>query len=229
MEINHYLFYLKMLLQSDTTFGRGDGVAGLVDLEVEHDKCGFPYLRGRTLKGLLSEECDNLITLLDDSSRWLEVAEHLFGIPGSTIGTTSKMHVGDACLPEDLRYQVGLQIEEEKRSNQRDRLTEFDVLNSLTTIRRQTAISSENGASLEKSLRTSRVIIRDLSFTAKLLFDEKPTADMLAILAIGTLALRRVGSSRNRGRGYVFCTLHDSTGKDITREHFDYFERETKQ
>ncbi len=219
-----------MLLKSDATFGRGDGVAGLVDLEVEQDKSGFPYLRGRTLKGLLSEECDNLITLLDDSSsRWVEVAEHLFGIPGSTIGTTSKMHVGDACLPEDLRYQVGLQIEEGKRLNKQDRLTEFDVLNSLTNIRRQTAISSENGASLEKSLRTSRVIIRDLRFTAKLLFDEKPTADMLAILAIGTLALRRVGSGRNRGRGYVFCTLHDSTGKDITREHFDYFQRETEQ
>lgn len=217
-----------MLLKSDTTFGRGDGVAGLVDLEVEHDSGGFPYLRGRTLKGLLSEECDNLIALLDDSARWIEAAEHLFGIPGSTIGTVSKMHVGDACLPDDLRYQVGLQIESGKRLNIRDRLTESDILNSLTTIRRQTAISSD-GVAIEKSLRTSRVIIRDLCFTAKLLFDEKPTADMLAILAVGTLALRRVGSGRNRGRGYVFCTLHDSNYQDITKEHFSYFERETKQ
>ena len=45
-------YYLKMLLLSDTTFGRGDGVAGLIDQEVEHDPNGFPYLRGRTLKGL---------------------------------------------------------------------------------------------------------------------------------------------------------------------------------
>jgi CRISPR/Cas system CMR subunit Cmr4 (Cas7 group RAMP superfamily) len=54
------IYHLKIKLLSDTTFGRGDGVAGLIDQEVEHDANGFPYLRGRTLKGLLSEECDNI-------------------------------------------------------------------------------------------------------------------------------------------------------------------------
>lgn len=49
------MYSIKIKLLSDTTFGRGDGVAGLVDQEVEHDQYGFPFLRGRTLKGLLSE------------------------------------------------------------------------------------------------------------------------------------------------------------------------------
>jgi CRISPR/Cas system CMR subunit Cmr4 (Cas7 group RAMP superfamily) len=62
-------YTLKIKLLSDTTFGRGDGVAGLVDQEVEHDRYGFPYLRGRTLKGLLSEECDNLIAVLPDDNQ----------------------------------------------------------------------------------------------------------------------------------------------------------------
>ncbi len=229
------IYYFKMLLLSDTTFGRGDGVAGLIDQEVEYDVNGFPYLRGRTLKGLLSEECDNLIDVLSDPppSRWIEVAEHLFGIPGSTLETISKMHVGDACLPQDLRREVGLQLDQEKYREKTDRkyvkkLTESDVLSSLTTIRRQTSIDPEDGAPVEHSLRASRVVVRDLSFTAKLLFEEKPTADMLALLAISTLALRRVGSVRNRGRGHVQCTLHDSNGKEVTKDHFHYFEKETK-
>lgn len=223
------IYYLKMLLFSDTTFGRGDGVAGLIDQEVEHDPSGFPYLRGRTLKGLLSEECDNLIDILSDPppSRWIEAAEHLFGIPGSTLGTISKMHVGDACLPQYLRREVGLQLDQE-RDKKDKKLTESEVLASLTTIRRQTSIDPEDGTPVEHSLRASRVIVRDLIFTAQLLFEDKPTADMLALLAVSTLALRRVGSVRNRGRGHVQCTLHDSNRKEVTQEHFRYFEQETK-
>ncbi|MBD2302768.1 MULTISPECIES: RAMP superfamily CRISPR-associated protein [Nostocales] len=227
------IYYLKMLLLSDTTFGRGDGVAGLIDQEVEHDANGFPYLRGRTLKGLLSEECDNLIGVLSEPplSRWEQAAEHLFGIPGSTLETISKMHVGDACLPQDLRKAVKLQLDQEQereRRGQERRLTEVDVLASLTTIRRQTAIDPEDGAPVEHSLRSSRVILRDLCFTAPLLFEKKPTADMVALLAVSTLALQRVGSGRNRGRGHVHCILHDSIGEEITQEHFRYFEQETR-
>jgi hypothetical protein len=227
------IYYLKMLLLSDTTFGRGDGVAGLIDQEVEHDANGFPYLRGRTLKGLLSEECDNLISVISEPppSRWIKAAEHLFGIPGSTLETISKMHIGDACLPPDLRREVGLQLDQERdreRRGQERRLTESDVLSSLTTVRRQTSIDPEDGAPVEHSLRSSRVIVRDLCFTAQLLFEDKPTADMLALLAVSTLALRRVGSVRNRGRGHVQCTLHDSNRKEVTQEHFRYFEQETK-
>ncbi|HBY76367.1 MAG TPA: RAMP superfamily protein, partial [Cyanobacteria bacterium UBA11148] len=116
-------YTLKIKLLSDATFGRGDGVAGLVDQEVEHDRYGFPYLRGRTLKGLLSEECDNLIAVLpEDSQRqhWQEIANCLFGIPGSTLETQGKVHVGDACLPSDLRYAIAAQLDAEQKKKQRD-------------------------------------------------------------------------------------------------------------
>ena len=225
------IYHLKIKLLSDTTIGRGDGVAGLIDQEVEHDSNGFPYLRGRTLKGLLSEECDNLIAVLSNppASRWQEAAKHLFGLPGSTLETISKMHVGDACLPEELRRAVGIQLNQEKTRPEYERkLTESDVLSSLTSIRRQTAIDPKDGAPAEQSLRSSRVVLRDLCFTALLLFEETPTADMLALLAVGSLALRRVGSGRNRGRGHVCCTLHDSTGKEITQDHLRYFEQDIR-
>ena len=217
-----YIFKIKLL--SDTTFGRGDGVAGLVDQEVEHDRYGFPYLRGRTLKGLLSEECDNLIAVLpDDNQRqhWQEVANCLFGVPGSTLESQAKLHVGDACLPDDLRKAIAKQLDSEQDKKRRNpsykpALTSTDILESLTTIRRQTAIDPADGAPTEHSLRSARVILRELPFESKLLFktelkkDSEDDRDILALLAVGTLALRRMGSGRNRGRGHVQCSLHDS-------------------
>lgn len=210
------VYKLKMKLLSDTTFGRGDGVAGLVDQEVEHDSSGFPYLRGRTLKGLLSEECDNLIAVLPARSlqqHWEQVACDVFGKPGSTLDTISQMHVGNACLPEDLRQVVAYQMKREEI-----KLTKVEILESLTTIRRQTAIDPKTGTPDEKSLRSARVVLRDLEFTAPLSFEVQPNDDALSLLVVGTLVLRRVGSGRNRGRGYVQCRLFDPTGREITAD-----------
>ena len=219
------IYRLKIKLLSDTTFGRGDGVAGLIDQEVEHDPFGFPYLRGRTLKGLLSEEGDNLIAMLTNHRpSWERVACDLFGTLGSTIGTMGAVHVGDACLPEDLRQAVAFQINDQKN------LTKTEVLDSLTTIRRQTSIDPQLGTPDEGSLRSFRVVLRDRCFTADLIFEKMPSDEMLSLIAVGSLALRRLGSGRNRGRGHVQCTLHDdANGDDITHHYANYFGQEIKE
>jgi hypothetical protein len=218
-------YKLKIKLLSDTTFGRGDGVAGIVDQEVEHDSYGLPYLRGRTLKGLLSEECDNLIdTLIDNQGDWRNLACKLFGVSGSGLDIMAAVHIGDARLPTDLQRAVAHAIQD-KNNN----LTSQQVLSSLTSIRKQTAISAETGVAEAKSLRSARVVIRDLSFTSDLLFEtETVEEDMLTLLAVGTLSLRHLGSGRNRGRGHVQCTLHDADGNDITRNYIHRFGQEVK-
>ncbi|MGJ5674691.1 MAG: RAMP superfamily CRISPR-associated protein [Nostochopsis sp.] len=236
-------YTLKIKLLSDTTFGRGDGVAGLVDQEVEHDRYGFPYLRGRTLKGLLSEECDNLVAVIPHENQrkhWRKVADELFGKPGSTLDTQAIMHVGDACLPSDLRTAIAAQLDEElekkrRKAEYKPKLTNTDILESLTTIRRQTAIDSENGTSAERSLRSARVILRELPFESKLLFARKlneeseEDKDILALLVVGTLALRRMGSGRNRGRGHVQCTLWDIQKNSEITQKICYVERFGKE
>ncbi|MCU0552275.1 MAG: RAMP superfamily protein [Leptolyngbya sp. Prado105] len=206
------IYRIQIKLLSDTTFGRGDGVSGLIDQEVEHDSDGFPYLRGRTLKGLLSEECDNLIaTLQTERQHWEHLAARLFGVAGSTEHKMSIMHVGDACLPLDLRTAVALQS---TRS-----ITSTEILESLTTIRRQTAIACETGVADHNSLRSARVVLRDLCFIASLFFDTQPTEEMVSLLAAGVAALRRVGSGRNRGRGHVQCQLLDSSDERVTQKY----------
>lgn len=214
-------YQLRMELISDTTFGRGDGVAGLVDQETEHDRYGMPYLRGRTLKGLLSEECDNLINNLPEANKhyWQQQARQLFGFSGSGMSTIAQVHFGDACLPNSLRQALAYQIDAK-------RFTRAEILDSLTTIRRQTAIEAKTGVADEGSLRSLRVAVRELVFIADLLLDDDTSSgkttdsettqtdlnDSLTLLLIGTKALRYVGSGRNRGRGHVCCTLLDDAG-----------------
>ncbi|MEZ4622957.1 MAG: hypothetical protein R2867_46700 [Caldilineaceae bacterium] len=69
-------YYLTFTLQSDTAFGRGDGVAGFLDQEVQHDIYGCPYLGGKALKGILVNECADILAALPDAmqERWQATA-----------------------------------------------------------------------------------------------------------------------------------------------------------
>jgi hypothetical protein len=52
---------------------------------------------------------------------------------------------------------------------------------------------------------------------------------MLSLLVVGALALRRLGSGRNRGRGHVQCTLHDADGNEITERYMGYFGQQVEE
>jgi len=202
------IYWLKIVLKSDTIFGRGDGVAGFVDTEVQHDECGLPYLGGKTLKGLLAATCAEIRYALELSrsellSSWDQSSERLFGFPGSREESSAILHFGDAGLPDDLREVIALDI-------RRKHLSRQDILETLTTLRRQTAIDAETGAPQKETLRTVRVILRETPFIARLSFVQEPGDFDLVCLAACVKALRRAGSDRNRGRGSLQAELYDS-------------------
>jgi len=215
---------LRFTLLSDATFGRGDGVAGLVDEEIEHDTLtGLPYLRGRTLKGLLVEECANILYALQGNPAYdalCQAARDLFGNPGSTLDDDGLLHIGHAQLPQTLRDAIATDVEA-------GRLSANDILESLTAIRRQTAID-DSGAPERESLRAMRVLLRDLPLQADLT-SEAPISDHhRALLVACALGLRRAGIGRNRGRGRLGkMQLHDlliTEGEtEITQKAFDKF------
>jgi len=222
-------YFIRLQLGSDTTFGRGDGVAGWVDAEVEHDEYGLPFLRGRALKGLLAEDCANILYALGQQqppqslSDWRKAADCLFGKPGSGIDDDAKLRFGDALVPEDLRRAVAFAVEDKNNKLQRQ-----DVLNSLTTIRRQTAMTI-HGAPQKDSLRSMRVILRETVFDAELSFDATLQEDAKELILLGACAaaLRRIGLGRNRGRGKVTVSLHKTDNgaeQDITRDLLDRFQ-----
>ena len=213
-------YFLTFVLKSDTTFGRGDGVAGLLNREVEHDRYGLPYLRGRTLKGLLSEEADNILYALqaqtssETLSTWRDARNALFGQSGSSRQKQAIMHYGHAMLPQPVREAVIASLG--------PTLTPSDILESLTSLRRQTAID-ENGVPVDKSLRTMRVILRETNFAATLQSKRDLCPREEALLSVATMALRRAGTGRNRGRGRLQANLLDANQASILATGYQFF------
>jgi hypothetical protein len=224
---------LTVKLMSDATFGRGEGLAGLVDTEIEHDEHGCPFIGGRTLKGLLCEEWRNIRDALESGghahlSQWNGAAQFLFGVTGDTTGDgTASMHIGAATLPPALLRRIHDEVQSDPSS-----LTAAKVLASLTTLRRQTAVDIETDAPATGSLRSERALIRNTYLFAPLTFEDEPEERHLALLAACVLAVRRGGLGRNRGRGRVQLRLHepnpasydcDYDDEALTRRYFDQF------
>ena len=215
-------YRLKFTTKSDSTFGRGDGLASLIDAEVQHDRFGLPFLGGRSLKGLLEEECASILFALKEQKKdqtfydaFYGAARHLFGIPGSHDSDRAILHISDARLPADFREAIAVGVK-------RGELKTEQVLNALTAIRRQTAMN-ESGAPKKGSLRVMRVILRDTPFEAELSFTRSPSDMDLALLAACVKAFRRAGTGRNRGRGELTARLSDENGDDVTEQHFENF------
>lgn len=214
--------FLKIHLLSDATFGRGDGVAGLVDEEVEYDPTtGLPFIRGRTLKGLIVEECANILFALQAQGnphldQFEQAARFLFGQPGSTLADDGALHIGAATLPEKLQAAL-------RRDIHSERIKPAEVLELLTTIRRQTAVDTQTGAPDEGSLRSMRVVLRDTPFYAPLRLDSTPNDAAKGLLAACVMTLRRGGTGRNRGRGRLKASLTDEAQQNITQTWFELF------
>ncbi len=216
-------YHLRLNLLSDATFGRGDGVAGVVDAEVQHDPTGLPFLAGRTLKGLLGAECADIVFAVklakpDQKDRWEAAAYRLFGRRGGALTGEANLRVGPAQLPADLRSRIAQDVGD-------GLITRAEVLESITALRRQTAMDAVTGAPLENTLRAMRVILRETPFEAELSFQQPPSDDERALLAACVKALRRAGTGRNRGRGKLTADLLDADGNQVTETHFALFRK----
>jgi len=215
---------LQFSLESDATFGRGDGIPGLVDRDVALDEYGCPYLHGRTLKGLLNEVCADVLFALTSHPtqvNWKEAADQLWGVPGSRMQDQGVLRVGHAQLPEALhaaiRYEVAC-----NRADRAQGWTPQEVTASLTTVRRQTALEV-GGAPDPATLRSLRVILRETHFTAPITLMRRLNENEQALLAACVMGLRRAGTGRNRGRGRLSATLTDEQRSPLTKTWYALF------
>jgi len=217
-------YRIRLELESDATFGRGSGIPGLIDREIVLDRYGCPYLHGRTLKGLLSEVCSELLYALgvtDEKSDniWLAAADTLFGRPGSTLDAQSQMRLGHAHLPEELHAAIRQAVIDRE-------WTPENVTGSLTAVRHQTAMEA-GGAPDPHTLRTARVILRRTVFYAEMRLPDTLTDHQRGLIAACVKGLRRAGLARNRGRGRLQASIVDESGKNLSDGWFqDYFQAE---
>jgi hypothetical protein len=185
-------YTLEIELLSDTAFGVGSGISALVNSEIQHDHKGLPTLSGRAIKGLLVNECSEILFALpeDKKARWEKAALNLFGQRGEMLEDTDGVFIADGAMPPDLAAAVHGDQE----------LTRQEVLDSLTSIRRQTAMN-EMGAPEDDTLRSVRVLMSGLTLFAPLSFMHEAGEDEKALLAACIMSLRRAGLNRNRGKG----------------------------
>lgn len=198
-------------LESDATFGRGDGIPGLVDREIAVDLDGCPYLHGRTLKGLLGEVCADTLFALNYQQPWKAAADRLFGVPGSGY-QQGILRIGHAQLPIALRSAL----------HYATNWTPQDVLASLTAVRRQTAMDV-HGAPDPRTLRAMRVILRKCYFEAEMTVMQPIDPAEQALLAVCAKGLRRAGTARNRGRGRLRAWITDGDHKNVSDDWFQNF------
>lgn len=185
-------YTLEIELLSDTAFGVGSGVSALVNSEIQHDHKGLPTISGRAIKGLLVNECSEILFALPDDkkARWEEAALKLFGQRGEMLEDTAGVFIANAAMPPDLVAAI----------HGDQKLTRQEVLDSLTSIRRQTAMN-EMGAPQDDTLRSVRVLTSGITLYAPLSFMHEAGEDEKALLAACIMSLRRAGLHRNRGKG----------------------------
>lgn len=190
--------FIEIELLSDTAFSRGDGSAGIVDVEVEHDELGMPFLGGKTLRGLLH---DSWLSMEHCFSELSLSAKRIFGTEAD-FDERSILRIGDAVMDSETRSWIKAA---EYRSNHP--IHPKAVLEALTDIRQQTSEERSTGAPAETTLRSVRVIIRGLRLQSPLYWLDDPTHEDLRCLSLALLATRHAGLGRNRGRGHCRMTL----------------------
>jgi hypothetical protein len=186
---------LLVRLLSDTTFARGGGTPGDVDIEIEHDpRTGLPALRGKTIHGLLT---DAWLTMAPAFPDLADAAARVLGRAGD-LDERAILRIEDGGLDEPVqdwvRYAVGRATHP---------LAAGQILRALTDVRHQTARDRRTGAPLRTTLRATRVLLRGTTLIAPLRWLEPPAADDLRCLALTALAVRHGGLARSRGRGFL--------------------------
>ncbi len=190
--MNNYALEVELL--SDATFGSGGGISTLINSEIQHDEKGLPTLSGRAIKGLLVNECSEILFVLPPEmrARWEQAALNLFGQRGEMLDDVAGMFIADATAAPDLVAAIHADLS----------ISRQNVLDGLTTIRRQTAMSVL-GAPLDDALRSVRVLVKGQTLYAPLSFTAEPGPDEKALLAACIMSLRRAGLNRTRGKGKI--------------------------
>ncbi|MGV9169892.1 MAG: hypothetical protein ACOC38_08150, partial [Promethearchaeia archaeon] len=138
---------IEIKLLSNTTFGGVHGTAGGVNACANYDSLGLPIVSGKTIHGLLK---DSWLKVADKFPELNENANRILGYE-AVLSETAILRVGDARLPDEVREWVEYALHRRNHP-----LTKQEILNSLTTVRTQTAVSRESGSYEEETLRTTQ-------------------------------------------------------------------------
>ncbi len=194
---------IELKLLSDMCAASGEGYSHTIDTDVCYDEYGLPRIPSRRLKGCLRAAAEYIGSPHID---------RIFGVSGKTEGT---MKLGNGLLKDHAAL-----VEEIKKDLAG--VPPQDVLELFTGTRISTEINDETGVAKDESMRAVRVVNRLLPYgeneSTVFVFDcDCPDGDKKELERI-CMALRRMGSNRNRGMGEVECRFitADASGENAS-------------
>jgi CRISPR/Cas system CSM-associated protein Csm3 (group 7 of RAMP superfamily) len=205
---------VEINLLSDTIFGSGNAVPGDVDMDVLMDEYGFPYFKGKTFKGKLREEADNVVYWSGDKKLELTVKK-LFGESNRDDFKADevKLYFGDFALSDGIKKVLKGKIDKI--------IGRQELIDSLTV--KRTFSEMKDGVVKDTSLRTARAIRKGLSFYGEIVSPCPLTDRGKAILAGAAGMVRYFGTMETRGFGQVKVDLLVD-GQSVSREWLDLWE-----
>lgn len=205
------LYRMEVKVKSFFQPGSGEGWSSLIDSDIVFDGYGLPLLPARRLKGLLRESAMEVKEMSELSGLALfqeSDIDALFGTPYQA----GLLSIYDFRLKEVAATIPWL----EWAFDRYHKIVSAEaVLDAFTTVRQQTAIQ-DNGIARDNSLRTIRVLNPGRVFSGEVEVRSKEPV-FGQVLALACANLRRAGSMRNRGFGFIECTLF-AGDKNLTSE-----------
>lgn len=166
-----------------------------IDLTPIKDDLGFPYIPGRTIKGLLRDFAQSIYES-SNKEEWGKFIENAFGMGGNNQG---KVIFSNAVVSKSLKENI-LKISKEENKS---------VIQHIYIRRTFTKIDEETGIAEDKTLRSIEfviplIMISEWDCCGDISVDE---INMLKICAKG---IKRLGLNRNRGFGRCECSCVES-------------------
>lgn len=231
-------YEITLELLSDACFGAGVSQNGLVNNEVLLDSDGYPYLLGKTFKGVLRESIDNIMYLAlsenedEKIDRWFGKKNagetHIGGISKKTNDNQGELYISNFELTYDIkipleniidRYTNLIKLDKSIPKNKRKpyiKLYRENVaLCSIMGLESSTRIS-DKGTAKDGSLRTMRVLKKGIKFKAQLNVKEELSKDDEELLKQCLNSITSIGINKTRGKGRVKVSLEKSTKVSLT-------------
>ena len=214
---------IEIELLSETIFGCGEAVSNSIDIEVLQDNIGLPYMKGKTFKGKLREEVEEIVKLINLSTK-----KDFSGRVIKLFGEESSFTKDVSNVLENLKFsncRVSKNIKDAlEEAVVNGVISKEDVLNSFTDIRSFTSID-KNGITKKGSLRQARVVKKSFKYYVDINTLKKLDNIDKGILCMGISALRNIGSMESRGKGNIICKFIENN-KDMTKFYIENLEKE---
>lgn len=195
---------VQIRLLSPTLLSNGEP-EGLFDDSYIQDKYKLPVFPAKRFKGLLRESCLELLEWAGAKKK-SDIINHIFGKQGESNETTSsKIQVFNGEIINRTEW-----VDIIEKSN-----WDPDILNavdSFFSLRMAQTQIEENGIAKEGSLRQFKLLApkEEASFTFSLIKGDGLNQELIDLIKLALINIRRVGTGRNRGWGKVEVKLLDS-------------------